>query len=249
MIASPRSPLRKPGTRCSVWMSATGTTPPIGPGTTEPAPQRIATALLVDYAGVMTRPIRECHRAWCDVEGVDGAALDEALRSWSSCTGAERSPLCLVETGAMPRWDFERELAGQLRRASGTWVEAEGLVDRMLAFFDPDPEMHSLVQRARTSGVRTGLVSNSWGSTQPWDDLRELFDTVVVSCAVGARKPELPIYEIAAARLDIPPAHCVFVDDFARNIDGAVATGMTGVHHLTVATTRRKLRRLFGDHL
>ena len=193
MIASPRSPLRKPGTRCSVWMSATGTTPPIGPGTTEPAPQRIATALLVDYAGVMTRPIRECHRAWCDVERVDGAALDEALRSWSSCTGAERSPLCLVETGAMPRWDFERELAGQLRRASGTWVEAEGLVDRMLAFFDPDPEMHSLVQRARTSGVRTGLVSNSWGSTQPWDDLRELFDTVVVSCAVGARKPERPI--------------------------------------------------------
>ena len=48
---------------------------------------------------------------------------------------------------------------------------------------------------ARRSGIRTGLVSNSW-STRHYDRdlLAELFDDVVISAEVGLHKPEPEIY-------------------------------------------------------
>jgi putative hydrolase of the HAD superfamily len=206
-----------------------------------------AAALLVDYGGVMTRPTGECHRAWCESEGVDPRSLEDTLRVWSSCVPADRSPIWLVETGAMTQRDFECELALRLRTRTGRPVESKGLLDRIFAFFAPDPAMHAMVRRARESGIRTGLVTNSWGSTLPWDDVGGLFDTAVVSCAVGTRKPERRIYEIAAAQLNTPVTECVFVDDVDGNVHGAAAAGMTGVHHVGATGTRHELWRLFGE--
>jgi putative hydrolase of the HAD superfamily len=108
------------------------------------------------------------------------------------------------------------------------------------------PQMNSLVLRARHAGLRTGLLSNSWGNDYPRDGWDDMFDVVVISGEVGMRKPEERIYRHVLAALDVEPHEAVFVDDVRGNVDAAVALGMVGVHHLDYATTALELEALFG---
>jgi epoxide hydrolase-like predicted phosphatase len=109
-----------------------------------------------------------------------------------------------------------------------------------------DEEMIEAVRAARDA-VATGLLSNSWGvQYYPHDLLAELFDEVVISGEVGLRKPDPPIFGVAAERLGVPPEECVFVDDLPGNIEAAEALGMRGVLHEVAATTIPELERLLG---
>lgn len=108
--------------------------------------------------------------------------------------------------------------------------------------------MYELIRDLRGRGVRTALLSNSWGpSGYPRHDFPELFDAVVISGEVGMRKPEPRIFRHAAAMLDVGPEHCVFVDDVEANVMAAVGCGMTGVHHTEPALTRQRLTELFAN--
>ncbi|MFF0816521.1 HAD-IA family hydrolase [Rhodococcus sp. NPDC003318] len=107
------------------------------------------------------------------------------------------------------------------------------------------------VAELRSRGVRTALLSNDPGGPGG-EPLRRLgdgrfVDEVVLSGDVGVAKPDSRIYRHAAAQLDLDPGQCVFVDDLAVNVRGAVAVGMVGVHHTDTATTVAELRILF-DH-
>jgi epoxide hydrolase-like predicted phosphatase len=115
----------------------------------------------------------------------------------------------------------------------------------MFAGFRDDEGMMGVVTRAREAGLRTALLSNSWGNEYDRELLGRLFDTVVISGEVGLRKPEPEIYRLTASRLGVEPAQCVFVDDLAPNVRGAVAVGMVGVHHIDTATTVAELEALF----
>jgi FMN phosphatase YigB (HAD superfamily) len=44
-------------------------------------------------------------------------------------------------------------------------------------------------------------------------------------------KPDPAIYAIAAERLGLEPAACVFIDDLDRNVEAARAAGMSAVHY------------------
>jgi FMN phosphatase YigB (HAD superfamily) len=59
--------------------------------------------------------------------------------------------------------------------------------------------------------------------------IHHLFDDIVCSAEVGMAKPQAEIFELAAARLAVTPAECVFVDDWDQNVDAARAVGMTGI--------------------
>jgi HAD superfamily hydrolase (TIGR01509 family) len=73
-----------------------------------------------------------------------------------------------------------------------------------------------------------------------------MFDAVIRSDEVGLRKPEPDIYRLAAARLDLRPEDCVFVDDLLANVEGARAVGMAGVLHKHPDITIPKLEQLLG---
>ena len=96
--------------------------------------------------------------------------------------------------------------------------------------------------------MRTGLISNSWG-TGIYEPrmLSELFDAVVISGDVGLHKPQPEIYALGAERLGVAPEACVFVDDLRENVAGAKAVGMTAILHRDTEATVAELRRLFGD--
>jgi putative hydrolase of the HAD superfamily len=95
--------------------------------------------------------------------------------------------------------------------------------------------------------VRTGLVSNSWGTTRyPRELIAELFDGVVISGEEGFRKPDPRMYELGARRIGAGPGDCVFVDDLAFNLEPARELGMAVVHHTTAERTLAELHRLLS---
>ena len=103
------------------------------------------------------------------------------------------------------------------------------------------------VRALRERGVRTGLVSNSWGTRRyPRDLLAELFDGVVISGEEGFRKPDPRMYELGAERIGAAPAACVFVDDLAFNLEPARELGMAVVHHTAAAATLAELDELLA---
>jgi len=86
--------------------------------------------------------------------------------------------------------------------------------------------------RALRPRYRTGVLSNA-DSTLP-ERLRGigidgLFDCIVCSAEVGLAKPEPRIYALAADRMGLAPASCLFVDDLESNVEAARAAGMRGV--------------------
>ncbi|HVL95550.1 MAG TPA: HAD family phosphatase [Solirubrobacteraceae bacterium] len=200
-----------------------------------PGPPR--RGLLVDYGGVLTTNLFASFGAFCERHGLDPAALAVAFREDREA----RRALVDFECGRVDDRDFEALVAQRLG------VEPDGLIDRLFEGIGPEPEMIAAVAAAKATGVRTGLLSNSWGRNSydrtGWEDL---FDATVISGEVGIRKPDPAIYALAAERLGLPPAEVVFVDDLPHNLEPARDAGMAVVHHTEPAATVAELERLLG---
>lgn len=207
--------------------------------------------LLVDWGGVLTSGLEPALRRWAELDDFDFDSYLEAVMKWlpSESVTAELNPVHALERGQIAVPDFERKLASILLRRDGTPVPAEGLIERMFAHFEHQPAMSALVRRVNEHGIRTALLSNSWGNTYPRDTWDGMFDDIVISGEVGLRKPEPEIFQLAAQRLGLEPADCVFVDDLQLNVDGARAVGMTAILHTEYDETRRALETLFGADL
>jgi epoxide hydrolase-like predicted phosphatase len=204
--------------------------------------------LIVDYGGVLTNPVREVFLAWADADGLQRADLNATLAALLD-EGTGESPVHALERGELSAAEFERKLATALRRADGGDVVAAGLLTRVFAGMRRCGGMVAVVRRARGQGIRTGLLSNSWGLDYDRTGWDALFDAIVISGETGLRKPEPAIYRLAAERLGVPPERCVFVDDLPANVHGAAAVGMVGVHHTALESTVAELEVLLGVEL
>lgn len=107
------------------------------------------------------------------------------------------------------------------------------------------PEMVDLLQ-ALARRYRLGLVSNASPSLRHqlirWPHVLGLFEVVLISAEVGLRKPDPRIYRLALRRLQLAPEEALFVDDKARNVEGARAVGMEGIVFTSPAQLREELR-------
>lgn len=196
--------------------------------------------LLVDWGGVLTTSVFDAFAAFGAREGIAPDAVARLFRADPEA----RELLVGLETGALVEPEFERRFAALLG------VPAEALIERLLGSVEPDPRMRAAVAAARSRGVPTGLVSNSWGlSGYPADLLAELFTGVVISGAVGLRKPAPEIYRLGAESLGLRPDQCVFVDDLPGNLAPARDLGMATVHHVSTGRTLAELAELLGVDL
>jgi putative hydrolase of the HAD superfamily len=216
--------------------------------------------LITDWGGVLTSPLKDSITAWLAAEGLDVQRYREVMRSWMEQAydgpgvvgrghgGASTAvnPIHGLEDGTLEPGEFERRLAAELRMADGGPVPAEGLLRRMFVGFQPVEPMYEILRRVRAGGLRTGLLSNSWGNVYPRELWTELFDCVVISSEVGMRKPDERIFRHAVEQLGLPPGDCVFIDDIEHNVRAAEALGMVGLHHTEVATTTSRLEELLG---
>jgi len=191
----------------------------------------------VDFGGVLTTSIWPAFAAFCEGEGLEPQAVRELFRADAEALRLLRD----LETGELEEATFERRFGALLGVD-----EAEGLIPRLFAGLEPDEAMIGGVRAARSAGIRTGLISNSWGlgiyDRAPVD----IFDEAVISGEVRMHKPQPEIYLLACERLGVEPGQSVFVDDLRENCDGAEVVGMTAVLHRDTERTLPRLEELLG---
>jgi len=204
----------------------------------EPEPK---SGLLLDWGGVMTSNLLASFSAFCEAEGLDPGALMGIFR-----TDAEaRELLIAFEEGRIEEADFELGLGKQLGVAAPA-----GLVDRLFSGSKVEESMVAAVLAARAAGVKTGLISNSWGTSRyPHELLDELFDGVILSGDVSMRKPAPRIYELGVESIGLQANECVFVDDLTFNLPPARELGMAVVHHTAPETTIAELEQVLATPL
>ena len=201
---------------------------------------------------MLTNPLPEFMAEWVKADGIDPDRFAELMRRWLG-PGADRNPVHDLETGRISAAEFERLLAAELLERTpaqpGAADRAAGMLTRMFSGMRVESSMIDVVRTVRAAGVRTGLLSNSWGLDYERDGWDALFDAVVISGEVGLRKPDPAIYALASERLGLPCEQIVFIDDLRPNVQAAAAAGMVGVQHVDLETTVSELEILFETSL
>lgn len=205
-------------------------------------------AVIFDFGGVLTTPLQESFARFAEEIEVDlGDLVRIMLRAYA---GGEDSLVTDFETGRIDEQEFSVEFARRIGELAGREIEHDGIVGRLFGGMSLEPDMIELVRDLRRRGLKTGLLSNSWGlSGYPRDLLAELFEVTVISGEVGLRKPDPQIFKLTADRLGVAPDRCVFVDDHPGHLQAALEEGMRTVLHRTPAETIAEVGSLLGEQL
>ncbi|MFL6053194.1 MAG: HAD family hydrolase [Actinoallomurus sp.] len=178
-------------------------------------------AIVFDLFGVIALPqTPQAKRRIEDIAGIAPDALWDAY--W-----ALRKPYDAGQSSA-EYWAAVAERLG-VRFAPET---VDGLIAADLASWtEADPAMVSLVGGLAGDGRRLGLLSNIIADLVPVFEERHgswlaHFDALTYSCAIGVAKPDHRAFEIAAERLGVAPADCLFIDDTEVNVVAAREVGM-----------------------
>ncbi len=197
-------------------------------------------ALIVDFGGVLTTDIWSAFASFCEIEKLDPGLIKDLFRGDPQALTLLRG----LETGEIEDADFESRFGGLIGVA-----DTDGLITRLFAGLKPDERMVAAVVKAGEGGLKTGLLSNSWGTGIYDRAPLQMFDAVVISGDVGLHKPQPEIYRLVCERLGIEPGEAVFVDDLRENCDGAEAVGMAAVLHRGADKTVPRLESLLGVSL
>ena len=111
-------------------------------------------ALVVDFGGVLTTSIWPASPPSARARASPRRRCGELFRGDAEALKLLRG----LETGELADADFEQRFGELLGVA-----DHEGLIARMFAGLEPEPAMVDAVRAARSAGVKTGLISNSWG--------------------------------------------------------------------------------------
>jgi putative hydrolase of the HAD superfamily len=205
-----------------------------------PGPVR---AVVFDFGGVIITPITTGINALAERNRTEPRAMLEVLMGPDE-TGdhpwhrAERGELTVAEIQA-----------GLSRYASAAGVELSG--DEIEVLLVPTYSINEgVVERIRAlraNRIRTGLLTNTFAEFRPTmerDLDLQLFDAIVESYAVGARKPEPRIYQAMAAALGVDHSEIVYLDDFPQNLGPAQELGWRTIHVTDVASALDELDRI-----
>jgi putative hydrolase of the HAD superfamily len=188
-------------------------------------------AVISDFGGVLTSPLLDSFAAFQNSSGISLENLGLAMAAIWKRDGA--NPLFELETGRMTEADFLRTLGDELSRQLGRPVELHGFGERYFEHLHPNERMIEYMRELSRRGYKLAICTNNvreweplWRAKLPVD---ELFDVVVDSGFVGARKPERRIYEVTLERLDLPASAALFIDDVELNCEMARELGMDAV--------------------
>lgn len=157
--------------------------------------------------------------------GMDGAAFIAAFRAgaparttgrWTDLAGNIRA--VAADAGLSPTED-------QIARA--VQIRTEFTRNRLMS---PYPDALEALAALRAAGRPVGVISDCSPETValwPQSPLAEYVPDPVLSAAVGMRKPDPRIYELACQRMGVDPWRTVYVGDGDSNeLEGASAVGL-----------------------
>jgi FMN phosphatase YigB (HAD superfamily)/sugar phosphate isomerase/epimerase len=208
-------------------------------------------AVLFDMGGTLrstTKRLREVNKEKIhemivllnvDIDEVEFTRLlkkrARAYKDWTGKTLLELNEVDLWRRWMLPDWPSDQVslLAPQL---SQLWRDATG---KHVVF----PETRETVSVLFRRGYHLGLVSNTTSSIEVPHLLEELgiagcFDTIILSCVVGIRKPDPSILLIATERMGVRPENCAYIGDQpCRDVAAARKAGfgqtviLRGIHN------------------
>ena len=188
-------------------------------------------AIISDFGGVLTSPLRDSFSAYRDSSGISVEELGKAMAALAARDGT--NPLFELETGRITEAQFLNSIGEQLSVQLGREVEMHGFGERYFAHLHPNAPMIDYMRELRGRGYRMAICTNNvrewerrWRSKLPVD---QIFDVVVDSAFVGTRKPEPRIYELTLERLGVTAEDAVFVDDVEHNCTAARELGIRAV--------------------
>ncbi len=198
--------------------------------------------LLIDVGGVLTTDIFASFDAFLVREGLQVRSFRELYFE----TPEVQRLLHRLEVGELDHTEAEGPLAEMLGLPAD---RADSLFPGLYREVHFIPEMTDAIEALRGSGVRTGVLSNSWWFPMYDKPFYErAFDVNVVSGKVGVRKPQREMFQRGVSELGVPAERVVFVDDFEENLPPAQALGMSVFLHDPddPARTVAELERRFG---
>ena len=109
------------------------------------------------------------------------------------------------------------------------------------------PGMRALLLQLRSEGYRLYGLTN-WCSMvhkvmELWDILT-ILDGRIISSEEKLIKPDVAIFQRLCEKYDLKPEECVFTDDKAINVEGAIKAGMQGIVFENAVQYERDLRKL-----
>ncbi|MDP2328988.1 MAG: HAD-IA family hydrolase [Dehalococcoidia bacterium] len=189
-------------------------------------------ALVVDLGGVVTRfhPERRL-AALAALTGLPEATVE---KRWFASGREREAELGEHSTGT---------IAGAIQAALGTEVAAEDLVAAWSLAFEPDPTALALLASVP---LPRALFTNNGPMVDlclagPLREIRAVFNPVITSWRIGARKPAPEAFERAGALLGTAPAQILFLDDSAVNIRAARRHGWQSALTPTSVSVREAL--------
>lgn len=138
-------------------------------------------------------------------------------------------------------------LAERIARRTGLTLDAvHAVIEAVPDELAPIPGTVELLQRLHALGRPLYYLSNMPAPyalhLERTHHFLGLFRGGVFSSRVGLIKPESAIFEHAAQRLGLEPAHTLFIDDAAHNVEAARAAGWRAIRFVDAPRLETALR-------
>jgi putative hydrolase of the HAD superfamily len=205
-------------------------------------------AVISDFGGVLTSPLLDAFGGALDASQVSFQELGKAM---AAITERERSnPLFELETGRLTETAFFETLSSELSALRGSEVDLDGFGERWFGGLEANERLIAYMRELGERGYKLAICTNNirewetrWRAMLPVD---EIFDVVVDSAFVGARKPEPRIYEITLERLGSAPEATLFIDDVEVNCAAARELGMTAIQFRSTDQAIQEIETALG---
>ena len=191
----------------------------------------MARALILDFGGVISRTLFETHASTEAALGLATGTL-----TWRGPFDPDSDELWrTMQAGEISERDYWRQRSAEVGAMIGAdWPEMSDFV-RAARGADPEaiirPEARAVIAAVAEAGLALAVLSNEldlFYGAEFRDKLPLLqeFDVIHDATYSGILKPDPRAYQACLAALDLAATDCVFVDDQARNIEGAEAVGL-----------------------
>jgi putative hydrolase of the HAD superfamily len=189
-------------------------------------------AVLFDFGGVILSSPIDAFRAYERT-----ARLPAGFLQRLNTLDPDHNAWACMERGELDEDTFHARFEAE-GRAQGGVFDSRTVLSQLSG--QVRPEMVDVVRTVRTR-YRVACLTNNmpirFGSAMATTPERAteiaevmgLFEHVVESCKIGARKPEPRFFARACEIIGIGPEHCVFLDDLGINLKPARAMGMTTI--------------------
>lgn len=95
--------------------------------------------------------------------------------------------------------------------------------------FKHNNKLYRLAFRLKRKGYKIGILSDQWYLSKealiPTRKIKK-FDSVIISCDVGLRKPDIKIYKLLIKNIKLKPEEILFIDNQGWNIEPAKKLGI-----------------------